>query len=178
MDQYHLAVAVSIAGLCIVTLRKHRRRLQDANKSRRGHVAGGHLSNTGSTARATARDVWLDVDTGVDDAQAILLALRSPRLRVVGISCVVGNHTIDKVCAATLKVLDAACAREDLPVGRGCCAPLIEPAHPCPQIHGYDGKQTQDSIRSVLLYNKGYLAWLKHLSVLDFSSQHRLTDNL
>jgi inosine-uridine nucleoside N-ribohydrolase len=35
--------------------------------------------------------VWLDVDTGVDDAHAILLALRSPELDVLGISCVAGE---------------------------------------------------------------------------------------
>jgi inosine-uridine nucleoside N-ribohydrolase len=38
------------------------------------------------------RKVWLDVDTGVDDAHAILLALRSPELEVIGISCVAGER--------------------------------------------------------------------------------------
>lgn len=30
-------------------------------------------------------DVWLDVDTGVDDAHALLLAARSPALELVGV---------------------------------------------------------------------------------------------
>jgi inosine-uridine nucleoside N-ribohydrolase len=38
------------------------------------------------------RKVWLDVDTGVDDAHAMLLALRSPELFVCGISCVAGEE--------------------------------------------------------------------------------------
>ena len=82
--------------------------------------------------------VWLDVDTGIDDALALLLAQRSTELDLVGVSCVAGNGPVDDVVAATLKVLDAAGAREDLPVARGFARPLIEPPHPCPAIHGSD----------------------------------------
>jgi hypothetical protein len=42
---------------------------------------------------------------GVDDAHALLLALRSPSLKVVGVSCVAGNGPRDLVVEATLKVL-------------------------------------------------------------------------
>ena len=51
------------------------------------------------------KSVWLDFDTGVDDAHALLLALRSPSLKVVGVSCVAGNGSLDLVVEATLKVL-------------------------------------------------------------------------
>ena len=51
------------------------------------------------------KSVWLDFDTGVDDAHALLLALRSPSLKVVGVSCVAGNGPLDLVVEATLKVL-------------------------------------------------------------------------
>jgi len=84
------------------------------------------------------RRVWLDVDTGIDDAHAILLALRSPELDVIGISCVAGNADVDTVVASTLKVLDAAGAPHDLLVARGCSHPLVEALHPCPEIHGAD----------------------------------------
>ena len=84
------------------------------------------------------KSVWLDFDTGVDDAHALLLALRSPSLKVVGVSCVAGNGPLDLVVEATLKVLDAAAAPSDLVVARGFDRPLIEPPHPCPQIHGED----------------------------------------
>ena len=38
----------------------------------------------------------MDVDTGTDDALAILYALRHPDLDVLGISCVAGNITVDQ----------------------------------------------------------------------------------
>jgi len=83
-------------------------------------------------------DCVLDVDTGVDDAHALLLALRHPRINVVGITTVAGNSDVKTCTQSTLKVLDAACARVDMPVAMGCAAPLIEPTHYCPQIHGND----------------------------------------
>ena len=83
-------------------------------------------------------DVILDVDTGVDDAHALLLALRHPRLNVIAVTTVAGNSDIHTVTSATLQVLDAAQAPLDLPVAMGCPQPLIEPTHYCPQIHGND----------------------------------------
>lgn len=50
------------------------------------------IDNKSSIALEMPRKVWLDVDTGVDDAHAILLALRSPELEVIGISCVAGKR--------------------------------------------------------------------------------------
>ena len=63
-------------------------------------------------------DVAMVVDTGVDDALALLLALRSPGLRLRAIACVAGNVEVDQVIANTLRVLDAANAG-DIPLGRG-----------------------------------------------------------
>ena len=83
--------------------------------------------------------VILDVDTGCDDAHALLLALRAPSLKVEGVTCVSGNVDVGTVCAATLKVLDAAQAPEDLRVARGFDVPLVESVLHCPQIHGTDG---------------------------------------
>lgn len=83
-------------------------------------------------------DVILDVDTGVDDALAILLACRSPELSVRAITCVAGNADVDQVVANTLKVLDAADV-PDIPVARGMSRPLIEPPRPARHVHGDDG---------------------------------------
>ena len=52
--------------------------------------------------------VILDVDTGIDDAHALLVALRSPECEVVGVSCMCGNTAVDTVVGATLRVVDAA----------------------------------------------------------------------
>ena len=80
----------------------------------------------------------LDVDTGVDDALAILFAVRHPALDVRAISCVTGNVPVEQVVTNTLKVLDAAGAR-DVPVGRGCRQPLVEPVAGGRSVHGADG---------------------------------------
>ncbi len=82
--------------------------------------------------------VVLDVDTGTDDALAILYAVAHPYLDVLGISCVAGNSGLDQVVTNTLKVLDAAGAG-DLPVVAGARQPLIERARPEGAFHGVDG---------------------------------------
>lgn len=82
--------------------------------------------------------VVLDVDTGVDDALAILLALRSSAMDVRAITCVAGNADVDQVVANTLRVLDAASA-PDIPVARGMTRPLVEPPRPARHVHGEDG---------------------------------------
>lgn len=83
-------------------------------------------------------DVLLDVDTGVDDALALLLAARSPALNVLGVSCVMGNVEIDKVVTNTLKVLQLA-ERTDIPVARGMTQPLVEVQNNAKGVHGDDG---------------------------------------
>ncbi|MBF8188268.1 nucleoside hydrolase [Nonomuraea sp. K274] len=84
------------------------------------------------------KDLILDVDTGVDDALAILFAVRHPELRLRAVTCVAGNTGVDQVVANTLKVLDAAGA-PDVPVSAGAVRPLIGPARDAGHIHGADG---------------------------------------
>lgn len=50
----------------------------------------------------------LDVDTGVDDAHAIMMALAAPDVEVLGITCCHGNTPLDNVLKNTLRVLQAA----------------------------------------------------------------------
>jgi pyrimidine-specific ribonucleoside hydrolase len=71
--------------------------------------------------------IALDVDTGTDDALAILYALAHPELELLGIACVAGNVALDQVVINTCKVLDAAGAG-DIPVGVGAREPLKEHA--------------------------------------------------
>ena len=47
----------------------------------------------------------IDVDTGVDDAQALMLALSRPDVDVIAITCVAGNVPVDQVVLNTLKIL-------------------------------------------------------------------------
>ena len=102
-------------------------------------AALGCSSGSPSSVGAMARPILLDVDTGTDDALAILYAVRHPDLNVLGISCVAGNSSVDQVVTNTLKVLDAAGAHRDLPVARGAAQPLLERARPEGAFHGDDG---------------------------------------
>jgi pyrimidine-specific ribonucleoside hydrolase len=80
----------------------------------------------------------LDVDTGVDDAYAVLFAALHPEVNLLGITCVDGNTNVDQVVANTLKVLDAAGAG-DIPVARGAVRPLLGVSQYAEYVHGADG---------------------------------------
>jgi pyrimidine-specific ribonucleoside hydrolase len=80
----------------------------------------------------------LDVDTGVDDAFALLFAARHPGFDLLGVSCVDGNVDVDKVVLNTLTVLDAAGA-DTVPVARGAQRPLVNRPSYATEVHGQDG---------------------------------------
>jgi pyrimidine-specific ribonucleoside hydrolase len=82
--------------------------------------------------------VVLDVDTGVDDACALLLAALHPRLDLKAVTCVSGNVGVDQVVRNTLTVL-AAAERSDVPVAGGASRPLLEPPREARHVHGEDG---------------------------------------
>lgn len=83
------------------------------------------------------RRLIIDTDAGVDDAQAILLALAHPEVKVEAITTVNGNVGVDKTTANVLKILDIA--QKDIPVFPGCSRPLINEAHHAAYVHGKDG---------------------------------------
>jgi inosine-uridine nucleoside N-ribohydrolase len=56
-------------------------------------------------------DIVLDCDPGHDDAIAILLALASPEVRLLGVTTVSGNQTLEKTTANAIRVLDTRCTR-------------------------------------------------------------------
>jgi len=107
----------------------------------------GSQGPSGSPASESRRPVALDVDTGVDDACAILLAAAHPALDLRAVTCVGGNASVDDVVANTLTVLDAA-GRADVPVARGADRPLLEPAADARHVHGEDGMGDLDWPRS------------------------------
>lgn len=86
----------------------------------------------------TAIPVYLDVDTGVDDALALLLAVRHPALDVRGVSTVVGNVDLAQVTRNTLQVLEVAGAAE-IPVVSGASRPLVAPPRSAAAVHAEDG---------------------------------------
>jgi inosine-uridine nucleoside N-ribohydrolase len=87
----------------------------------------------------TAVPCLLDVDTGIDDALAVMLASGSPVLRLAGVTTVAGNVPLDAVTRNTRAVLELL-KRDDVPVAVGAAEPLSGwmPREPIP-IHGHDG---------------------------------------
>jgi pyrimidine-specific ribonucleoside hydrolase len=86
----------------------------------------------------TAVPVVLDVDTGVDDACALLLAALHPRLDLRAVTCVGGNAPLADVVRNTLLVLETA-GRDDVPVGAGALRPLVGDPVDARHVHGSDG---------------------------------------
>ncbi len=82
--------------------------------------------------------VVMDVDTGVDDALALLLAVASPELDLRAVICVSGNVGLDLVVRNTLAVLEAA-GRDDVEVAVGARRPLVEPERHGEAVHGPEG---------------------------------------
>ena len=70
-----------------------------------------------------ARKIIIDTDPGQDDAVAILLALASPELEVLGLSIVAGNVPLHHTVNNALMICELA-GRPDLPVYAGCDAPI------------------------------------------------------
>ncbi len=82
--------------------------------------------------------ILLDVDTGIDDALALLYAVASADARLVGVSCVAGNVSLDEVTANTAAVLDlAGCPETE--VSPGCARPIERPLVITPETHGPTG---------------------------------------
>ena len=83
-------------------------------------------------------DVILDVDPGVDDALAILLALSSRELDVRALTVVSGNVPLASGAENALRIL-AFANRSDIPVYSGAGAPLERPPVFAKEIHGESG---------------------------------------
>lgn len=87
----------------------------------------------------TQTKIILDVDTGIDDAWAILYAMRSPGLSVQGITTCFGNADLDTTTRNTLAVVEVA-GVPPVPVYRGAHRPLLRPwSGPVPAFHGMNG---------------------------------------
>jgi pyrimidine-specific ribonucleoside hydrolase len=87
--------------------------------------------------------ILLDCDPGHDDAIAILLALASPEVEVLGITTVAGNQTLAKTTANALRVLEFV-GRTDIPVAAGADRPLVRALSVAADVHGETGLDGPD----------------------------------
>jgi inosine-uridine nucleoside N-ribohydrolase len=76
-----------------------------------------------------SRQIILDVDTGTDDAVAILLAALHPDLDLIGVTTVSGNVPVENTTDNTLRVLDLI-DRSDIPVFPGLAHPIARRGFP------------------------------------------------
>ncbi|KAK4088114.1 hypothetical protein Purlil1_7593 [Purpureocillium lilacinum] len=84
--------------------------------------------------------VWLDCDPGHDDVFAILLAAYHPRIKLLGISTVFGNASLEHTTHNAASVLTALGKHLDIPLHVGLGKALERPAlHAPTDIHGDSG---------------------------------------
>lgn len=87
----------------------------------------------------TPKPVIIDCDTGVDDAIALLLALRSPQLLdVLAITTVAGNVDAAQT-ARNSRIIRQIAEREEVPVYAGAGAPLVRTPIIADHFHGESG---------------------------------------
>src|SRR5712691_1299514 len=82
--------------------------------------------------------VVIDTDPGVDDALALLLAMRSPELRIEAITVVAGNVPLELTLPNALRMVEIA-GRTDIPVAAGAKAPLLRRLVTAAYAHGENG---------------------------------------
>src|SRR6059058_3970223 len=87
--------------------------------------------------------ILIDCDPGHDDAIAILLALASPEVELVGVTTVAGNQTLDKTTANAIRVLELA-GRGEIPVAAGADRPLVRELRVAANVHGETGLDGPD----------------------------------
>jgi purine nucleosidase/pyrimidine-specific ribonucleoside hydrolase len=87
------------------------------------------------------KPVILDMDPGVDDALALLIAFRSPELDIKAVTVTGGNVGVDLCLKNTFRVLDILEIPEHAapPIARGSSQPLKRDPLFLPSIHGNDG---------------------------------------
>jgi purine nucleosidase len=82
--------------------------------------------------------VVLDMDPGIDDALALILALESPEVQVLGITTVAGNALVEMTSANVRRVLEYLNV-DSIPVAMGAANPLNHPLENALSYHGSDG---------------------------------------
>src|SRR6476659_7496982 len=87
--------------------------------------------------------IIIDCDPGHDDAIALLLAVASPEVELVGVTTVAGNQTLDKTTNNALRVLELA-GRADIPVYSGADGPFARQRAVAAHVHGESGLDGPD----------------------------------
>lgn len=85
------------------------------------------------------KKIIIDTDPGIDDAMAILFALRSPEVEVIGLTTIFGNVHTGLATQNALRLVEFA-GQPDIPVAQGASLPLVAPLEGIADfVHGADG---------------------------------------
>jgi inosine-uridine nucleoside N-ribohydrolase len=90
-----------------------------------------------------ATPILIDCDPGHDDAMALLLALASPEVEVLGVTTVAGNTTLANTTANAVRILELA-GRGELEVAAGADRPLLREPIVASSVHGESGLDGPD----------------------------------
>ena len=106
---------------------------------------------------AEKKKVILDVDTGSDDAIAIIMAALHPDIDVIGITTVSGNQPVDNTTENTLRVVELLHMEEKIPVFKGASEPLV--AELTPERHAESRQAPTQKIvdGELITYHRPYL---------------------
>jgi len=86
----------------------------------------------------TVKPIIMDCDPGHDDAIAMIMALASDKVNVIGVTTAAGNQTIEKTTSNALSILTFL-GRCDIPVAMGMKRPLSRELEIAPNVHGKSG---------------------------------------
>src|SRR5581483_857397 len=103
-----------------------------------GLARNAFAMNQASASRRTTSRVIIDTDPGVDDALALLLAMRSPELQIEAITPVAGNVPLELTLPNALRMVEIA-GRTDIPVAAGAKVPLTRRLVTAQYAHGENG---------------------------------------
>lgn len=106
------------------------------------------------------KKVILDVDTGSDDAIAIMLAVLHPDLDVLAITTVNGNKPLPNTTENTLRVIDLLGAGERIPVYMGCADPMVAELTPERHAESRQAPQRAEVNGEIVEYHSEYLDML------------------
>lgn len=82
--------------------------------------------------------IIVDCDPGHDDALALLLAARSTELKLLAVTAVAGNQTLEKTALNARRIMTVG-RIHDVPVAAGMATPLVRPLVTAPYAHGESG---------------------------------------
>jgi inosine-uridine nucleoside N-ribohydrolase len=103
-----------------------------------GSMQSAAHKQSGAATPSKIQRIIIDTDPGVDDAIAILLALRSPELKVEAITPVSGNVPLELTLPNALRLVEIA-GRTDIPVAPGASHPLTRRLVTAKYAHGNNG---------------------------------------